>query len=425
MSDHTTDRTIDHVTSTAGWRSVIAAACATAAAVFVVLQLGGCSCPASCDTCVASPYAADGTFTNDEVAGTVRLEPTMLSTADPVATRTSVFGDVTYTSAVARATGDTGADTNLTQVSFAVEGVDFDPDLSPDGEWMVFASTQHHEQPDLYRKSVGGQVVTQLTSDASQDAMPEISPDGGRIAFASNRNGNWDVFVMDAKGGPITQITFDQAEEIHPTWSPDGEKLCYCRHNKGNDRWELWTLEVQRPSVRSFVCEGLFPRWSPDEDRDRILFQRSRKRGERLYGIWTIDLVDGDGLNPTEIVAAGRSATMHPTWSASGDRIAYTRVVEPSFRVEGMPVWSDICTIGVDGSAQTTLAAGGFRNLRPTWGSDDRVFFMSNRSGQNVIWSVSAGAPVSSYETIATDDSVDGPSESDAYATVAPMSEFE
>ena len=82
-------------------------------------------------------------------------------------------------------------------------------------------------------------------------------------------------------------------------------------------------------------------------------------------------------------------------------------------------------TIGVDGSAQTTLAAGGFRNLRPTWGSDDRVFFMSNRSGQNVIWSVAAGARVSSYETIATDDSVDGPSESDAYATVAPTSEFE
>ncbi len=413
-----------HVSPKAGWRSLITAACATAGAVLVVLQLGGCVCPADCTSCHQSPYSGHDATSNDNEIGPLALEPTMLGTADPVATRTSIFGDVAYTSTTSNASDvSSPGDVNLKQVSFAVEGVDFDPDLSADGEWMVFASTQHHEQPNLYRKSVGGQVVTQLTADPSQDAMPEISPDGGRIAFSSNRNGNWDVFIMSSDGGPATQMTFDRAEEIHPTWSPDGKRLCYCRHNPVNDQWELWTLEVDRPGVRSFVCEGLFPRWSPDENQDRILFQRSRKRGERLFGIWTIELVDGNGVNPTEVVASGGTATMHPTWSPSGDRIAYAVVPQPSYTVEGMPVWSDICTIDADGTDRITLTAGGFRNLRPTWGPDEEVFFMSNRSGQNVIWAVSAGDQGSSIGQMADVDSSAASEVTSAYATVAPLTE--
>ena len=219
--------------------------------------------------------------------------------------------------------------------------------------------------------------------------MPEVSPDGSRVAFASDRHGNWDVFVMSTDGGPITQITFDGAQELHPTWSPDGEHLCYCRFNDRTGQWELWTLAVDRPSARSFVCEGMFPRWSPDQSHDRILFQKSRKRGERLYGVWTIDLVDGDGINPTEIVAAGDAAIMHPTWSPDGSRIAYTTVADPSVSADGMPVECDIWSIAADGSGRIALTSGGFRNLRPNWGPDGRVYFVSNRGGHDVIWAVS------------------------------------
>ena len=417
------DQSTIHTSGSAGWRSIVTAACATTVAVLVVLQLGGCACSASCSSCERSPYSTSEAEFEEGSERAFVLEPTMLGTADPTAARASIFGEVSYTAASSREYADASrSGGNLTQVSFAAEGIDFDPALSPDGDWMVFASTQHHEQPDLYRKSVDGKVVMQLTSDVSHDVMPEVSPDGRRIAFASNRNGNWDVFVMDSTGGPATQVTFDDADEIHPTWSPDGSRLCYCRLNPGDDRWELWILDVTRPGVRSFVCEGLFPRWSPDEDRDRLLFQRSRKRGERLFGIWTIDLIDDRGTHPTEVVAAAGAATMHPTWSPTGDRIAYTTVAQPSFTVDGMPVWSDICTIGLDGTGKTTLTAGGFRNLRPTWSSDDRIFFMSNRSGQNVIWAVSSeDRSAIDLDRIATTPA--GPT--DGYATVAPRGEVE
>lgn len=392
-----------------GVGSVILAAVAAVGAAAVVLQLGGCASDTVATTTEPvmasesswnSPNYREGWYLEEQAesasAGEVataadRIETEAVfatSVADAGAVRTSLFPEFTTV-------GDTSevvsGDVNLTQVSFAAEGSDFDPDLSPDGGWMIFASTQHQEQADLYRKSVDGRVVTQLTSDVAHDVMPEISPDGRRVAFASDRHGNWDVFVMSTDGGPVTQITFDDAQELHPTWSPDGERLCYCRFNDRTGAWELWTLSVDKPSARSFVCEGMFPRWSPETDRDRILFQRSRKRGERLYGVWTIDLVEGDGVNPTEIVAAGDAAIMHPTWSPDGSRIAYTTVSDPTVSPDGMPVESDIWSIAADGTGRIALTSGGFRNLRPCWGGDGRVYFVSNRAGHDVIWAVSTG----------------------------------
>lgn len=405
-----------------GVGSVILAAVAAVGAATVVLQLGGCATgDAATGTSVAaestestwtSPNYREGWYADPvEVASTenastpdatvdaAEVETVVVAAGlgDASAVRTSLFPEfatVAVTDEVA------SGDENLTQISFAAEGSDFDPDVSPDGSWMVFASTQHHEQSDLYRKSVDGRVVTQLTNDPAQDVMPEVSPDGSRVAFASDRHGNWDVFVMSADGGPVTQITFDDAQELHPTWSPDGERLCYCRFNDRTGQWELWTLAVDKPSARSFVCEGMFPRWSPESGRDRILFQKSRKRGERLYGVWTIDLVNGDGVNPTEIVAAGDAAIMHPTWSPDGSRIAYTTVADPAVSADGMPVECDIWSIAADGSGRIALTSGGFRNLRPNWGPDGRVYFVSNRAGHDVIWAVSGSTHRSMPATV-------------------------
>lgn len=423
----TTEPTRSTPDTGSGVGSLFIAAFAAVGAAAIVLQLGGCASgqketdptagQAAAESEWNSPNYRVGWYEGEEEAEeagfvyenaptdtpmveTVVQDPTMLG--DSNAVRVSLFPDFAPLDASDNeAPGQPSGDVNLAQVSFAAEGSDFDPDVSWDGEWMVFASTQHHDQPDLYRKSIDGRVVTQLTADPSQDLMPEISPDGRYVAFASDRHGNWDVFVMSAEGGPVTQVTSDGAHELHPTWSPDGNRLCYCRFNERTTQWELWTLEVDKPGVRSFVCEGMFPRWSPDKTTDKVLFQRSRKRGDRLYGVWTIDLVDGDGMNPTEIVAAGDVAVMHPTWSPDGSSIAYTVVAEPSVAEDGMPVECDIWTIDADGTDRIALTAGGYRNLRPNWGADDRIYFMSNRGGLDVIWAISSGDQPASFEAMA------------------------
>ena len=233
---------------------------------------------------------------------------------------------------------------NIAQVSYTEVGSDFDVDIDHSATFMVYASTQHDHDSDIYRKNVDGRTTTQLTNDPGHDLMPEISPDGTRIAFTSNRNGNWDVFVMPVSGGPAMQVTFDSANELHPTWSPDGSTMAYCRFNERTEQWEIWTVDCDQPTACSFVCEGMFPRWSSDTGVDRLLFQRARKRGEQLFGIWTIELHDGSGCNATEILSAALATALpffpvaHISHRARADSrmttTAFARVVTPAFTLK-------------------------------------------------------------------------------------------
>jgi Tol biopolymer transport system component len=278
---------------------------------------------------------------------------------------------------------------NLAQVSFATDGGDYAPDVDRTGTFMVYASTQHRPTFDIYRKSVDGRTVTQLTTDPSDDLMPALAPDGSRVAFASNRNGNWDIYVMPIGGGAPTQLTADSDEEVQPTWAPDGRRIAFSRKNGRTNTWEIWIVDTQNPGLRAYVCEGFLPRWSPEEKKDVLLFQRARQRGSRLYGVWTIELVKGEGLSPTEIVSARNAAVLQPSWSPDGSKIVFTSVVNPSGDTE-WPEQSDIWIINADGTGRIGLTKGRFRNMQPTWGADGRIYFVSNRGGIENIWSIAA-----------------------------------
>lgn len=292
---------------------------------------------------------------------------------------------------------------NLAQVSFATEGGDFSPDIDRGGSFMVYASTQHHTTFDLYRKSIDGRTVTQLTNDPSDDLMPSISPDGNTVAYASNRNGNWDIFTMPIAGGAPTQITFDADEEVQPTWAPDGKRLAFSRQNGRTGAWEIWIVDTSMPGVRSFVCEGFMPRWAPVEATDKLLFQRARQRGSRLYGIWTVDIVQGEGRNPTEVLSARSAAILQPSWSPDGTRIVFTTVENPQDGID-WPERADIWAINADGTNRMGLTRDQFRNMQPVWAANGRIYFVSNRSGVENIWAlaVEPAKPVAAPAEVAT-----------------------
>jgi len=291
---------------------------------------------------------------------------------------------------------------NFSQVSFSMEGADFDPCMSPDGSRIAYASTQHSHTADIYVKDVGSRTVTQLTRSPAHDVMPSVSPDGTRIAFASNRTGNWDIFVMPVDGGKAVQITTQSSHELHPSWSPDGGQLTFCRLGDVSGRWEIWVIDTYNAGLAHFLGYGLFPEWCPvpgtgDGGATQILFQRSKSRGDRAFGVWTMDYLNGEAMKPTEIISSPIAACITPTWSPDGQWITFSAVPNPNQwaqMTEARPDSANLWMINRDGTGLVNLTANGAVNLMPTWARGNRIYFISDRNGVDNIWSLATDGAI-------------------------------
>ena len=349
------------------------------------------------------PTTTSTTFVEPEP--TVTFAPAPQTTNYPPTRLISIFGELDEASAHSGSPFDGG--NNLAQVTFATEGACVDPDIDRTGTWIAFASTMHRTTSDIYIKSVSGKTTTQLTSDPADDVMPVFSPDGKTICFASNRSGNWDIYTTTTDGGTTVQLTNDGDHELHPSWSPDGHTVAYCKFGSQSQRWEIWTCDVANPGVRNFLEYGVFPQWCPDPARNKMLFQRAKQRGSRDYSVWTIDVVNGQAKHPTEIVSAANAALINPSWSPDGSRIVFVTVVDPETSAGDRPVQSDLWVINLDGSERTMLTNGQFSNFQPVWATNNVVFFVSDRSGTDNVWSTSiarGAAPVPTHTAGVTSD---------------------
>lgn len=279
---------------------------------------------------------------------------------------------------------------DLQQHTAASEGADFDPDVDLTGRRLVFASTRHSRFSRLYLKAVDGATLTQITDEAADDVQPAFSPDGTRLAFASNRSGQWDIWLVDTNGKSPTQITDNPAADLHPSWSPDGKQLVFCRLQGGEGRGELWIVDVDNPAAQRLIGEGLFPEWSPNGDK--IVYQRARARGSRAFSIWTIDVRNQEALYPTEVAGSPRLALISPSWSMDGTRIVFAAMLSDQ---EGLLRGgrAEICVIDADGRGFQRLSSGRGENYSPTWSADGRVYFTSRVPNGEMIWSLKTSSP--------------------------------
>ena len=188
------------------------------------------------------------------------------------------------------ATGDYTLEVqSLTRLTHSA-GDDWVSAWSPDGQRIAFESNRDGNR-DIYVMDTNGTNLTNLTENAGDDGEPVWSPDGQHIAFESNRDSNRDIYVMEADGSNLTRLTHSADEDWgpwSPAWSPDGQRIAFESDRDSN--WDIYVVEADGTNLTNLThssYDGWGPVWSPDGQR--IAFSSNRDRSGD-YEIYILDI---------------------------------------------------------------------------------------------------------------------------------------
>lgn len=142
---------------------------------------------------------------------------------------------------------------------------------------------------EIYVMEADGKNPRNLTNHPSDDQFPAWSFDGKKIGFRSKRDGNSEIYVMNSDGTNPTNLTNHPSTDSFPSWSPDGKRLAFYSNRDGN--WEIYVMDSDGKNVRNLTnhpASDSNPSWSPDGKK--IAFN-SRRDGN--YEIYLMDAADG------------------------------------------------------------------------------------------------------------------------------------
>lgn len=256
--------------------------------------------------------------------------------------------------------------------------VTFDPqvqahsNLSPNGATVVYSQV-NVDGSTISAVGLAGGAAVVLNKGSNWSLVPNYSPDGSRIAFTSDRDGNYEIYTMAADGTDVRQLTFTDApiQHVGPKYSPDGTRLLYAKDEGGIDsatRQDLWVMPVNGgPETR--LTSGINDResraWSPDGRR--IVTQSVESGVGQLFVL----NADGSGLRQITNIPKGApvfspggifpsmSGAVTPTWSPDGEWIAFASNHEGNY---------DIYLIRPDGSDLRRLTNTPQAELSVGWG---------------------------------------------------------
>jgi Tol biopolymer transport system component len=231
----------------------------------------------------------------------------------------------------------------------------------------VIAFDRHRDHNwDIYVKRPSrGAPAARLTTSPADDFAPSFSPDGRRIAFTSDRRGNYDIYTMNAAGRDLRRITTSPGKDAFPSWSPNGRTLAFASNRTGD--WELYTTNANGSGhlvqVTHRAGVDSLPVWSPDGAR--LAFDAPRNRH---YQICVVPA----GGGAITVLTSGTARNVQPAWSPDGSRIAFTSNRSGSF---------DIWTITLSSRALHRLTAAATAEIQPAWSPDGSRILFARKTG--------------------------------------------
>ncbi len=241
---------------------------------------------------------------------------------------------------------------------------DWAPDWAPDGTKIVFVSDRDGNS-EIYVLTLAPVTdLKRLTEHRASDLGPRFSPDGTKIVFYSSRDGNYEIYLMDADGSTVTRLTHTIAIDWDPNWTPDGKIIFESFRDGWPDLYLIDPLTGALERLTQDPWREAFPAWSPKNEK--IVFASYREGSWNLYamrpnGLVRQKLTDGNGIY------------RHPSWSRDGRFI----VLEAVHGDE-----SDIARLDADGQNFTWLTRDISRDSYPSLAPHGkRIVYTSERAG--------------------------------------------
>ncbi len=213
-------------------------------------------------------------------------------------------------------------------------------DVFVQGEILV-SSTRRGNVPTLYAFDRGDPTrlmpLTQDSTASQTDAA--FDPAGDRIAYVSDRDGNAEIYVMNADGSDPRRLTQSPASDAAPAWTPDGQRIVYASSaaDSGSGTYHIWVMNADG-SDRRQLTKGPQSDFQPAVSPDGRTIAFTTDRG----GNYDIYLMDLDGSNQRQFTRAPAPETS-PEWLADG-RLTYLLQQPERNTVNSQVMRADVAT---------------------------------------------------------------------------------
>jgi RHS repeat-associated protein len=258
---------------------------------------------------------------------------------------------------------------------------------------IAFASNRDGSM-QIYVMNGDGSGQTRLTYSGANDDYPRWSPNGAKILFQSDRDnpstGYMDIYAMNADGSGVTRLTSDPNDDSMATWSPDGSKIVFQSLRNGAS-YQVYSMNADgsgQGNLTNTSSSDGEPSWSPDGTKIAFASDRNHAGYDSVY------VMNNNGSNQQRLTFSANTVDdTQPIWSPNGGKIAFVSTRDSTTETwqetdddgnvinrSKVHINKEVYVMNSDGSSQTRLTNELANDDSPSWSPDgSKIVFRSDR----------------------------------------------